>query len=65
MTIEQGDENSWYVNGKQETAIKRLGWEHKSPQKILTEALQMAATFQEIQREKKEEIRQIERTYDL
>lgn len=61
----QGFNTSVEINSKQEECIKALEWENLGIATVLTRSLKKARKFEEIQEEKKREIREIERKYDL
>lgn len=61
----QGKNTSIEINSTQEECIQDLEWENLGIATVLTRALKKARKFEEIQEEKKREIREIERKYDL
>lgn len=64
MSIDTGS-TSIHVGKTDKDNIEDLGWENVGVSKIFSRALRKAAKFDAIQEEKKEEIREIERKYDL
>lgn len=61
----QGKNTSIEINSTQENCIQELEWENLGIATVLTRALSKAVKFERIQKEKKEEIREIERKFDL
>jgi hypothetical protein len=61
----QGKNTSIEINSTQEECIQDLEWENLGIAKVLTRALKRARKFENLREEKKREIREIERKYDL
>lgn len=56
---------SIHVGKQDKSNIEELEWENLGVSKIFSRALEKAKKFDKIQEEKKEEVREIERKFDL
>lgn len=61
----QGFNTSVEINSTQEECIQALEWENLGIAKVLTRALKRARAYEKLREEKKREIREIERKWDL